>query len=137
MNDSWPDRGSLDELDDDELIEVMAKFCTCGKSEEILAKYPRLENQVEYDLYNEVTPILFPLIAPKMVELAFSAMDDGGYPASAVATAFYALKVPVPRSAIKITEKYQPDLDAYNNDWFGVDRSLEYAIDKNGIDENS
>lgn len=31
-----------------------------------------LENHAEYDLYNEVTPILFPLLRPKAVELAFS-----------------------------------------------------------------
>lgn len=96
-----------------------------------------LEDQAEWDLYDEVTPILFPLLAPEDVNLAFSEMDNGGYPAGAVSTVFYSLEVPVPRSAIKVIEKYQPDLDAYNNDWFGVHRSMRYAIRKNGIDENA
>lgn len=96
-----------------------------------------LENQAEYDLYNEVTPILFPLLRAEAVEIAFSEMDDGGYPAGAVAYSFSALNVPVPRSAIEITAKYQDDLDAYNNDWFGVDRAMWRAIDRNGINEDA
>lgn len=137
MEKDWPDIDSLNDLDDDELIELMAEFCTCGKGAELLAKYDGKEYQIEYDLYDEVTPILFPLIDSESIDLAFSEMDDGGYPAGAVSMAFYSLKVPVPRSAIKIAEKYQAGLDAYNNDWFGVNRSMRYVIRENGIDEGA
>lgn len=137
MEKGWPDIESLGDLDDDQLIELMAEFCTCGKGRELLAKYDGKEYQIEYDLYDEVTPILFPLIDSESVDLAFSEMDDGGYPAGAVSTAFNSLEVPVSRSAIKIAEKYQPGLDAYNNDWFGVHRSMRYAIRENGIDEDA
>lgn len=99
--------------------------------------YPELENQVEYDLYDEVTPMLFPLISPRAVKVAYHDMEDGGYPAGGVAFAFAALQVPVPRSAIECVEKHWPNLNEYNSDWYGVSRSMGNAIKRNGINENA
>lgn len=99
--------------------------------------YPVLENQVEFDLYDEVTPILFPLLPDDVVYRARRDMTDGGYPAAGVASALSALTVPVPRSVVDCVEKHWPNLNEYNSDWYGVDRSLGYAIRKNGIDENA
>lgn len=99
--------------------------------------YPVLENQVEFDLYDEVTPILFPLLPDDVVYRAHRDMDDGGYPAAGVALALESLTVPVPRSAVDCVEKHWQNLHEYNNDWYGVDRSMRCAIRKNGIDENA
>lgn len=99
--------------------------------------YPVLENQVEYDLYDEVTPILFPLLSPQAADDAYHDMNDGGAPAGGVALAFSALTVPVPRSAITITEKHMPNLYDLNSDWYCVSPSMQESIARNGIDENA
>ena len=95
-----------------------------------------LKNQVEYDLWDAVSPILKGVVS----EADFrSCAEDAecGYPAGGVSGLLWTLYedgTPVPESAIQVIESFEQRLYDYNTDWFGVVGAMVDSVKKNGTD---
>ncbi|MCT1634384.1 hypothetical protein [Corynebacterium pseudodiphtheriticum] len=92
-----------------------------------------LVNQIEYDLWDAVAPLMRPVVSEFSWVDAFEDMEYGGYPAIGVASLLNAANAPLPAEAVEIIERFIPRLQEFNRDASGVEAFLIKAKQRVGV----